>query len=501
MKKFLCALLALVMVLCSAAAVLADEPVTIKVLTGSNIQSFFEGDDENHNYMIDWIEEQTGLNVEWFILPTENGDEKRNAMMASATEVPDVVAIPSRNLFLTYANDGLIQDITEYITDDFFANDSQGAYKLGILDGKYYAVATPGNQSATTYLWWYNKAALAEAGIEISGHEMTLDEFTNVLYAVKEAYPDKIALGCAANGTQDWINGMQEVYGAFGIANAYRLTADGQIEYALSSEDGKAALEYMNKLYADGVLDPEFLVTTKDTLNTKLMNGDVLTAMFAWYDYTGTYKSNIGNGEWPEVDHAWDYVNIIDGGRATKGQTTGNLNQSYMGVSYACKHPEEAVKLIHLMLTPEYYDKCFFGTEGEDYYYDETGTRWRNQESQIGKGFSESGTQWYVYYYFAETGEQRINRLATGNPNYDMEYVMDAWYGCKEVDDPTATMPVIEAYQDSNTDIADVTAAYAIKFVMGEYGFDQWDKYQSELEAVGLSDVLEALNEWYVTTK
>lgn len=46
-----------------------------------------------------------------------------------------------------------------------------------------------------------------------------------------------------------------------------------------------------------------------------------------------------------------------------------------------------------------------------------------------------------------------------------------------------------------------MTAAYAIKFVMGEYGFDQWDKYQSELEAVGLSDVLEALNEWYVTTK
>ena len=174
MKRFLSLALALCMLLSVAAfTASAESDVTIKVVANANIQSFFDGEDENNNYMIRWIEEQVGFDVEWYILPSENGEAKLNAMMASAADAPDIIAL-NRDNFLNYYNDEMIQCLDEYITEDFFQYDTQGAYKLGILDGSYWAVATPGNQSATTYTWWYNTAMLADAGIEVPGHELTL---------------------------------------------------------------------------------------------------------------------------------------------------------------------------------------------------------------------------------------------------------------------------------------------------------------------------------------
>ena len=194
MKRFLSLALVLCMLLSVAAfTASAESDVTIKVVANKNIQSFFDGEDENNNYMIRWIEEQVGFDVDWYILPSENGEAKLNAMMASAADAPDIIAL-NRDNFLNYYNDEMIQCLDEYITEDFFQYDTQGAYKLGILDGSYWAVATPGNQSATTYTWWYNTAMLADAGIEVPGRELTLEQFTDILYAIKEAYPDKIPM-------------------------------------------------------------------------------------------------------------------------------------------------------------------------------------------------------------------------------------------------------------------------------------------------------------------
>ena len=237
------------------------------------------------------------------------------------------------------------------------------------------------------------------------------------------------------------------------------------------------------------------------TCITKLMNGDVLTAMFAWYDYTGTYKINIGNGEWPEVDHAWDYVNIIDGGKATCTQTAGNPAMFYLIVSNTCKHPEEAVKLLQLMLSNEYYDMAFYGYKDVDWYYDENGNRQRNLDSDISKGYLAGGMSWFVYYYVSETFEQSNARSLCGNPNFDMEHRCYMWVDTMTVKNPIAALPLLDTYTESFNDITDVTSEYGIKFVMGGYSFDQWDEYLSDLDAVGLEEMMVELNDWYKTVE
>jgi len=506
MKRILSLILAVAMLLTVGAVAAAEEKITLDVVVGGNIQSFFPGEDENNNYMIRYIEENTGYDVNWHILPTENSTAKLNAMMASTTEVPDIIFSGSRDLFLQYATDEMIINLDPFISDpaDYFKNDSVNANAMGILDGSYYAVTTQGNMTQATTLWWYNKAALLDAGIELPAHEITLEDFNAILYKLKEVYPDKIILGAASDSTTTpWINSMQALYGAFGIANDYRVDANGDLEFSLTTDDMKEGLQYINKLYNDGILDPEFIVTTKDTLLPKLINGTCISAMFSRFDYTGTYRNNIGNTamESNKNENAWDYVSIIDGGKVTNGQTLGKLEQYYIMVSYACENPEAAVNLIEFMLQPEYYEMSFFGVEGVDFYYDENGNRWRNPETPVGSGFlsSNTGTMWYVYYYVTESAAQSQARLRVNNPDYPLSYNILSWYESKQVANPIAAIPVIQSYIDCTADINDIAASYFIKFIMGDYGFDKWDDMKAELEAVGLNEVLADLNEWYDT--
>lgn len=507
MKRILSILLALALILTAfCIPAIAEDKVTLKVTVGPGTNSFFAGEDENNNHIINYIEETTGIDVEWFILPTGSDQEKLNAMMASPDEVPDVFMISNRDMFLQYASNGLILPLDEYISDrdEYFKYDLIGANRMGVLDGQTYAIATPGNQSASTYTWWYDVEALKNAGIEIEGHELTLDRFTEILYQLKETYPDKIALGCTSDGTTSpMVKCMQAIYGAFAIANDFRVDADGKLEYAYATEDMKECLQYINKLYTDGILDPEFLVSNADNLLPKLMEKQCVSFLGEWYNYTGTYRNNIESQD-PETgawSNNWQYVNIIDGGKATKGQTTGSLNQWYMCVSYNCKNPQAAVDLMNLFLTPGYYDICFYGHEGVDFMYDEEGHHVRIAEGPITQGYKDAnGTQQYfVYYYFTEAKEQRMDRIASGDPNYETDKCLGCWYGAKVVDNPLAAITVVDEYTDGKADLNDTAAAYIIKFIMGEYSFDQWDAYLNALESVNVNTILDALNAWYET--
>jgi UDP-N-acetylmuramyl pentapeptide phosphotransferase/UDP-N-acetylglucosamine-1-phosphate transferase len=82
-------------------------------------------------------------------------------------------------------------------------------------------------------------------------------------------------------------------------------------------------------------------------------------------------------------------------------------------ISYKCKDVQAALKVIRVMCTDDFYRICMYGLEGVDYVYDANGKRKRT-DSVIGKAFSTSGAQFYVYYYIKETRDLRIDRLGFG---------------------------------------------------------------------------------------
>lgn len=485
MKRIVTLILALAMILCAFTVSAEESRPQLDVVWGGNMQSFLEGEDENNNYIIRYIEDESGVDLTWNILPTENGQAKLNVMMASKDEAPDIL-FTTRDNFLNYYNEGMLQQLDDYLPEGFLPEDVEAVAEVGVLDGGKYAITTPGNQSGSVDIWMYNKALMEQAGITVP-ENLTLDEFTDILYKLKETYPDKIILG----GTE-----FGFIQAAFGIANTYRETADGSLEDTRVTEDMREYLAYMQKLYVDGILDKEFQVNTKENVMAEISNDEVVTVGVAWYTYTGGYRNVMADDEGKGALTKWAQVAIIDGGRATKGQSTGGRVQYYCCVTYACENVQAAVNVIRTMCTDDYYKLCMYGQEGVDYVYNEDGKRVRT-DSPIGKAFSTSGAQFYVYYYVKETKDQRIDRLGMSQTEERLDNSQRIWYSAKEVKDPLETVPIIPAYQDGKTDLTDLFATYRVKFIMNEYPMDKFDDMKAEWEQLGGQEILDALNEWY----
>ncbi len=494
MKRLIGLLLVMVLALPGMAA--AQEKPALSAVFGGNVQSFLEGEDENNNYIIRYIEEQSGADLNWIVLPqnAEDATTKLNVMMTSNT--PDIIFTGSRDTFLNFYNEGMLQKLDDYLPAGYLPADVEAVADVGVVDGGKYAVATPGNQSAVTNIWMYNKELLSAAGIEVP-ETVTLADFTNILYAVKQAYPDKIPLSAAGNGSTQWLNGLQFIYSAYGIANEYRISADSSLEYAFTSEDMKECQAYIAKLYADGILDKEYLVTTKDTLLAKITNNEVVTVGAAWYDYTGAYRNVMADDEGKGALTKWGQCSIIHGDRATSGQTQGSRTQYYCMISYKCKDVQAALNVIRVMCTDDFYRICMYGQEGVDYVYDANGKRKRT-DSVIGKAFSTSGAQFYVYYYIKETRDLRLDRLGMSQSDERLGNSQWAFYNAKEVDDPLEQMPNIPEYAEYTPDLRDLAGTWFVKFLMGDAPIDDFSKYTAEYDALGGPVLLNTLNDWYV---
>lgn len=494
MKRMICLMLVLAMSLAMGTAFAAEKALTV-VFPG-NVQSFLDGEDENNNFIIHYIEEQSGVDLTWQVLP-QNGEDaksKLNVMMTSTP--PDLIFTGDRNTFLNYYNEGMLLPLDEYVPEDFFPEDVEAVAEVGVLDGQRYAIATPGNQSGSTTIWMYNKELLDAANIEVP-ETITLDDFTSILYAVKEAYPDKVPLGAAGNGSVGGkLNGLEFIYGAFGIADPYRVTEDGALEYAYTSDDMEECMAYLGKLYADGILDKEYLVTTKDTLTTKIANDNVVTLGAAWYDYTGAYRNLMADDEGAGPLTKWGQCSIIHGDKATSGQTQGSRTQFYCMVSYACKDPQAAMDVVRVMCSDDFYRTAMYGEEGVDYIYNDEGKRVRT-DSVIGKAFAQAGAQFYVYYYIKETKDLRIDRMGMSQSEERLANSQHAFYNAKEVENPLEIMPNIPEYTEYNAGLGDLAATYFVKFVMDEAPITDFAKYRSEYDAMGGTELLDALNEWY----
>lgn len=493
MKRIFAMILSLVLILSLCTFAAAEERPVLNVVFPGNIQAFMEGEDENNNHIITYIEEETGIDVIWTLLPNEDPRAKLNLIMAA--QEADVIFYGDYQTLLDYNTQGLLLDMTDLVDGAGFADDTLELTKECTM-GDMFAIFYPGGQSDTTVVWMYNKALLDAAGIEVP-EALTLDQFTEVLYKVKEAYPDKVPLAAAGqtSGSSMMLKGMDNIYAAFGIANATRVTDDGSLEFSATTEDMRECVTYIAKLYADGILDPEYMVSTKDTLVPKIINEQIVSINAEWYDYTGTYQTYM-LGEDGEM-HDWVEVPIIIGTRETTGQTMGNRHRQMGAIARNCKNVDAAIKLLAFMSTDEYYYRIMYGEEGVDSVKNEDGT-YTLLDTPLAQAYATNGSLFHNYYSVKESKELRCARLVGNYTSMDLfNFNIMNFYEPKQVANPIAVHPYIEAYDDILSDVNDTLAVYISKIVLGEYDVSAFDDMVAECDSWGLSEGMEALNEWY----
>ncbi len=381
MKRIVVFLLVLVLSLTVVTAAAEDEYISLeeyepkvkKLTIQTNNRVIPEG-----NYIDQWLEESLGVEIDWIILDGGELSTKINTLAASKN-LPDIVCLSGTKNVLDYRmllEDGLLVDL-EPLIDKYGPNIK--AYRtqeqldaLRESDGHIYALNN--NINADTNMFCIRQDWLDNVGLALP---TTVEEFADVLRAFKNDDPDRNGLDDTYgmyiyNATADRYN----LFWASFDANPYQWVygEDGTIVFgATKKEPLVQAIQYLQGLYAEGLINENFATATKnDFVETAKANKNGLTDMQLWW--TGEKQ----RGEVCTQDEA-DWV-VIPGLYSEEGVGYGYLTKNNPKVNrYTCitvdsKDPELCMLFLNFIADQDNYFKIRMGDEGVHYQWNEDHT-------------------------------------------------------------------------------------------------------------------------------
>lgn len=352
----------------------------------------------------------------------------------------------------------------------------------------------------------------------------TVDGYVELLTKFAKEDPDgdgqDNTYGCS-------ITGIKTLFGAYGLAtgfsgsNTYWTVKDGKVVNGDVTDEAKEVLKIAAKLYADGVIDPEFVTGTEAisgsywAISNGLVNGIYGASANASIDHYRlkgiTSAEDAGgrcateywavNGE----DSTFVYAPWPAGPSGDYGWQVGFSVAVSESAVYNAKMSDEKLAVILQILNAFATDDDLFmlaayGIEGEHYTKNENGTVTRNAEF-TNETFNEIGL-WGCRSLYG--GDRALSKLA-----YDLVFYNDVsianrlnWfkkdqYNSYIQDAVSVLLPSSDLFTEVNT-IRD--EAY-VEFITGAVDVEEgWDAFvEAYMEAGG--EILEAeANEWYAST-
>jgi putative aldouronate transport system substrate-binding protein len=225
------------------------------------------------------IEADTGIKFEFISPPSANYLEQLHIIMASQSDMPDIVAFNMKADIFDYASQGALLDLTPYL--DLMPNITslipQSAMDYFKVDGKLYAI--PKWTTTKRYNVVIRNDWLKKLGLEVP---TTLDEVHDVLTAFVNNDPDgngiKDTYGMSGLG----LDTFEYIFGAFGViagetpwnapttgCGIYFYKDGDKLLPMVTKPEMKQALELLSTWYAEGLIDPEYASQNGATFNQK----------------------------------------------------------------------------------------------------------------------------------------------------------------------------------------------------------------------------------------
>lgn len=317
------------------------------------------------------IEKRTGVKINWDVTPVAQYNQAMNVRLAAASGLPDILQLPGSPV--NYGMDGIVLPLNELI-DKYAPNikkyfaENPNIYKLHKApDGKIYALSSDISGTALTdpagmliRKDWLDKLNLQEP--------TTLDDWYNVLKAFKEkdpngnGKPDEIPLspqytwgGLALFGNALGLHLAEYSYG-------YSVDANGKIKNDWLDPRAKELVVWLNKLYNEGLLDPEFMSKKTDKILADITR-EVVGSTNNLLNATAKFNSAIGK---PGVD--WQMTLPPANGSNKRFYEKAAPISGYWAISKDAKNPELAIKWLDYIYANEEGARLIaFGIEGTSY--------------------------------------------------------------------------------------------------------------------------------------
>ncbi len=226
------------------------------------------------------------------------------ALKIAGGEIPDVIYIPQTSAYTKYAKDGILAEITEEQIKEYapklyetYLKEDPNALSYRKVDGALYGL--PALSTKYRRPMAYRGDWMEKLGVEKLPEDFA--EFEDLMYKFALNDPD-------GNGAKDTYGmsagGVYAVYGAYGLVPEYWLeNDDGRLIYGGVHPKMKEALGILRKWYADGVLDPEFIVPEKQSgssnMSTPFVTGRIgFTANGEDWHFKPKFEQSLEAADW-----------------------------------------------------------------------------------------------------------------------------------------------------------------------------------------------------------
>ena len=329
--------------------------VSVSILDRGTVPSS-EGSYQDNRWT-KWINEKSGVKVNWVPIPRHESTQKIN-MLVAAGEAPDIICEYNGSLITTLLGQGAIQPIDEFV-DKYsvsykkYINENEDLKDYITSDGKMYAVTSRRSQDGIlNHGMWIRQDWLDKLGLQLPA---TDEELLNVARAFRDNDPGGNGPG---NTTAFSIMNWHEIFFATYQASAQWYDEDGWLTFGHLTDRYGDALKFFKMLYDENLIDHEF-ITDKDLSRQKQL----------W----ATGKSGILTNQWVETNNKELMQNVPEANPVPMAPITTKYGQGglwqeaapnmYALFSKNMKDPAAAMKLIDWMLDEGWFT-IKFGEEG-----------------------------------------------------------------------------------------------------------------------------------------
>lgn len=323
-----------------------------KILDGmsyeDNAYTRFLKDDLNIEVVYDWIASSSDY------------DEKMNLCIGSGT-IPEMMNVNATQYRALLKYD-MIQPLDQYF-EDYASDKLKGFVESGGEElkkcitndkGEMMAIPAPSMMVGEMNEMWIRQDWLDNLGLEAP---RTWDEMATVAEAFVTQDPDgngeADTIGILGPGNSNHINdigdnqfGLDPLFCSFQSYPQYWLQdEDGTVKYGSIQPETRTALEKIQKLYTDKLIDPEMLV--RNNCQEAVLSGKVGIFFGPWWSgYTVSEATLAGEADWrayftPLSEDGKYYTHMPD------------PTSKYVVVSKSCKNPEAAFKIISYLVANE----------------------------------------------------------------------------------------------------------------------------------------------------
>ena len=497
---------------------IVNEKITLKLL---GLRNPLNGPWEEM-YLFNELEKRTNIHFEITSYDGTVYREKINLVFA-ANDLPDVFycgTLTSQDE-MNYGTQGLLMPL-EGLVDKYapnikklFSEDPNIKKNLTSIDGHIYSLSKVDTRDIALlgHRTWMNYKWIKDLGLQ---EPKTLDEFYSVMKAFKEKDPGKNGTIPMSGifGAKDYkqYDIKQFILSAFGVPcddeDSFYINDKGEAKYIPATAQFKEYLNYTKRLFAEGILDPEYF--TQNVAQYTAKGAEYKYGFFCYADPSIMCKSEMGDNKWTDYLCPMPLTSSMNN-EPIWPKRHGDARGTF-AITGKCKYPEAAIRLV-------------------DYFYDNgEGSIFAIVGFEEGKGGDYKGgykwldgnkSQWeYVVPEGYKTSWEYRNKVITplgGNPMLIPADFMNKEKnpGIAHLKKNTEKMkpyfkdvyPLIYLSNDELNkinlilnDINTYVTQMEAKFITGNEPMDNWDKYIETLNKMKLNELeivyQNAYNRW-----